>query len=135
MTLVEFLLARIAEDEASARAALPGPWEWERPTGKWNGPEGYIRSKPDGFLVVSNIGAEYNHQLDIDATEAEHIVRWDPARVLAECEAKRRIVEGFAYVTHYESDDDSAVLNAAHYLRLLALPYADHPDYREEWKP
>ena len=20
-------------------------------------------------------------------------------------------------------------------LRLLALPYADHPDYREEWRP
>jgi hypothetical protein len=50
------------------------------------------------------------------------IARWDPARVLAECAAKRRIVEMYAgqhgqpYVLHF-----------------LALPYADHPDYRQEW--
>ena len=57
-------------------------------------------------------------------------------RVLAECAAKRRIVEmqgkndelryqpGF----HYKAQVIETVL------RLLAQPYADHPDFREEWR-
>ena len=72
------------------------------------------------------------------------------ARVLAECEAKRAIVawcgeheririRNFGMVGAARERDfvpgelahpaDSVVL------RLLALPYASHPDYREEWKP
>jgi hypothetical protein len=39
---------------------------------------------------------------------ARHIARWDPTRVLAEVDAKRR---------------------------LLALPYRDHPDCKPEWMP
>ena len=56
-----------------------------------------------------------------------------PARVLAECDAKRRIVEladrddNWRYGMHSEAIGEV--------LRLLALPYADHPDYREEWRP
>ncbi len=58
----------------------------------------------------------------------------DPARVLAECEAKRRIVK--AMVDH----DGYAYGEPSYYdvplvLELLALPYASHPDYREEWRP
>ncbi len=63
----------------------------------------------------------------------------DRSRVLAECEAKRRIVR------HYESARDAkgGDLNAArqtemacsYALKCLAVPYADHPDYREEWRP
>lgn len=48
---------------------------------------------------------------------------WHNARVLAEIEAKRRIVEWFT------KPSDLLIL------RCLALPYADHPDYRQEWKP
>jgi hypothetical protein len=87
-TLPGFLLARIAEDEARARA-LDAAYEADE-------------VRPPGRLV--NLFAL--------------VV---PARVLAECEAKRRIVEqvnGMEYV-----------------LRLLALPYADHEDYRPEWRP
>jgi hypothetical protein len=51
---------------------------------------------------------------------------WDPARVLAECAAKRRIVSFAADLTEEGTDD---------LLRLLALPYADHPGYRQEWRP
>lgn len=66
-----------------------------------------------------------------------HVVRHDPARVLAECDAKRRIVEWAAPVLtnwptvglRYISDDGLDLL------KILALPYADHPDYREEWRP
>ena len=63
----------------------------------------------------------------------------NPARVLAECEAKRRIVE--ASRSYHESDQDPDpddpdggwALSIA--LRALALPYADHTDWREEWRP
>ena len=43
-------------------------------------------------------------------------------RTRADLEAKRRIVERWR-----ELHPDV--------LRLLALPYADHPDYDQEWRP
>jgi hypothetical protein len=76
-----------------------------------------------------------------------HIARWDPARVLAECEAKRRIVAIHARDYGHEcpgEGEDPIMIPAGWYgsdgcrdcdvLRLLALPYASHPDYREEWR-
>jgi hypothetical protein len=45
------------------------------------------------------------------------------ARVLAECEAKRRIIGE-------RNDDDPPWV----VMRHLAAVYADHPDYRDEWK-
>lgn len=51
-----------------------------------------------------------------------HVMTWAPNRVLAECEAKRRIV------TLISSPGMQT-------LRLLALPYEDHPDYQPEWTP
>lgn len=123
MTLTEFLLARVAEDEADARLAVrchePGePWGWDTVPG-------------DGL----------------------HIARWDPARVLAECEAKRRIVELHTvdgtvrlrstdekvYVCRTCSLEDEPPSGPMEWpcdtLRALAAVYADHPDYRDEWKP
>lgn len=66
------------------------------------------------------------------------------ARILAECEAKRRIVmahstdDGFGevmdpscsgtYDPGYEYPEDCATL------RALAAVYADHPDYNEAWR-
>jgi HEAT repeat protein len=71
---------------------------------------------------------------EADAKDAENyfpddgpFVRWDSARVLAECEAKRRIVERVSDVAWATYSVRDVVLE------LLALPYADHPDYRKEW--
>lgn len=91
MTLTDFLLARIAEDEEVARL-----------------PQGYEYCGP----------LSYTHT---------------PDRVLAECEAKLRIVETLAH--DYRWNRKRAGDNAKMTLELLALPYADHPDYRQEWKP
>ena len=101
MTLTEFLLARIAEDEREATACL----------------DQYMRG--DG------------------GTKS----RW--VRQLAECEAKRRIVErhrGFGFDEEwapegYCGECEGTLSSPCATLRLLALPYADHPDYREEWRP
>ena len=114
LTLTEVLLARIAEDELNAihQLAPVGP------------------------------GSIY----------PEH-----KARVLAECEAKRRIVEVFVagdgrakaewqdYSDWLEGKgtderptfagpDPKLLPGLTAALRLLALPYADHPDFRDEWR-
>jgi hypothetical protein len=63
----------------------------------------------------------------------------DPARLLAECDTKRHIV---AQAGQAEADYNAH--NApwpgpdglyGWLLRSLALPYADHPEYRPEWRP
>lgn len=155
-TLVEFLLARIAEDEEAAHTASPG--------GRWQ----VQRRGIDGHALVSL--DEHAYELpDYPACVMDdesggigpgvptmrYIARWGPSRVLAECEAKRRIVEQYAEylstVRAYRSPRWSDAMNeqdkqnarqaearhrvAEDMARLLALPYASHPDYRQEWRP
>ena len=66
----------------------------------------------------------------------------DPARVLVECEAKRRIMELHPpeprYVEEWTmSESEPREVYVGTYfpteLRLLAAVYAAHPDYRQEW--
>jgi Family of unknown function (DUF6221) len=115
-TLTDFLLARIAEDERAARAAshqkVAGPFH-----GHW---------RSDSALLSAN-GA-------LEASDRTHIARHDPARVLAECEAKRQLLSDETLTYGVRANGESS----AFHLRVmgyLALPYADHPDYREEWRP
>ena len=116
MTLEEFLLARVSEDEAAARAAIADDCGSD---------EGFTNQ----FQYLTRI---CRPRFAEDA--ARMITRFAvPARVLAECEAKRRIVEEYAVTLRagelmaYQTLDDV--------VRELALPHADHPDYREEWRP
>lgn len=116
--LDEFLLARIAEDKriaASAAAAWPG-------------------DGGDGALPGAT---------------REHVARHDPRTVLADCAARWRLVLAcrelrpeVAFVGRRQSGmadfpvpPVDAHQLAALTLALLALPYADHPDYRPEWRP
>ena len=119
MNITEFLEARIAEDETEAGAAsvsMHGKIHEDR--GDWS-------------MYV--LGAER------DSTNAQDdfIVKWWPYRVLAECAAKRKIIEQWV-------DPDSISLtmgdvDAGHTMgidsavRALAAVYADHPDYQQEW--
>lgn len=117
MTLTEFLLARIADDEAVARAAeahydaadwsVSGPEDWPV---LW----GYlpVRSSVDPGTIEPKVAA--------------HVVRQGPARVLAECAAKRTLVA--AYDDQPEDGTIAAVL-------ALAAVWSDHPDYDEAWRP
>jgi hypothetical protein len=67
---------------------------------------------------------------------AETVEMVEPsARMLAECKVKRRIIE--VMLRHEEILDDPhapTYYEVPPVLRLLALMYADHPDYRDEWK-
>lgn len=106
LSIVDFLKARIEEDRVLAQAAIDDLY----------GPD-------DCYFDTSN-----RHIVD-------HYLRHDPARVLREVTAKRRIVEAEQdrvldegpLPEHMRGSVETDVL------ALLALPYADHPDYREEW--
>jgi hypothetical protein len=131
MDLAEFLLARITDEESLARDAAsegnPHRSGWQLWTNK-------VDTTPGGEVLGPRGSVEAH-----------------PSRVLAECEAKRRIVELHAItVTEdwinpidgpaYRDDDHSCAIcgwvrDACETVKLLALPYADHPDYEEEWKP
>lgn len=121
--LIGFLRARLAEDEATAHGATDGPWKaWKK-----NG----LHGLGDLIHAVATPGEMVGSRATIVTAswlDATHIARHHPARVLAEVEAKRRIVdETWGGPDHQDMWD--------HHVRLLALPYADHPDYREEWRP
>ena len=77
---------------------------------------------------------------EMDPSAAGHIVRWDPARVLAEIDAKRRILaecERMLLRDRLRPGDywDGCRDALRSTVIALALPYADRPGYREEWRP
>lgn len=118
MTLTEFLLARIAEDEAVALAAQGEP--------------DAVSSYLLGFLQGSHL------------SPGDRLVA-HPARVRAECEAKRRIVglhdAGWSRIVpntrlcpSCAAQKGVATKFGCLTLRTLVSVYADHPDWREEWR-
>ncbi|MFG3311847.1 DUF6221 family protein [Streptomyces albidoflavus] len=125
--LIAFLRARLDEDEAVARAASPGPWRPDE--------EGDEVLAVDGIVVAEGFALS-GRQL---RATVDHIARHDPARVLAEVEAKRRIVQAHAKWCEgrCEAKYPEGGFDAAHYwsVKSLAAVYADHPDYREGWRP
>ena len=78
---------------------------------------------------------------ELEVTTARHIARHAPARVLREVESKRRILNECLKEVERETADgrrypaSTAWALAVTTLRLLALPYADRPGYRREWRP
>jgi hypothetical protein len=130
--LVAFLLARMAEGEAVAREAGERVYVCDHcgvptsPDGEWADGADHLPNHHSNWLPVH-----------------------DPARVLAECEAKRRIVElhsadpvpqRMVYGTIVACStcgdvDDNPTEWPCETLCLLALPYADHADYDEGWRP
>lgn len=163
MRLDEFLMARIADDETLANDAASRLGRYGRPDDeRWSVYDEDERCSHDtgiGLWVVHDKGGPASGRSEVlgnidSPFTARHIARWDPARVLAECAAKRRLVELHHPIEVYERwnpnghcaecsdsgweaaiDGASPVDFPCPTMRLLALPYADHPDYREEWKP
>ncbi|MFE1321615.1 DUF6221 family protein [Kitasatospora phosalacinea] len=146
--LVAFLRARLDEDYKLAfEAGNGGPEHWKfDPELPWNGDNG-----PREAIVRFN-GSALGYVAAVDPVHgkygtwgARHIARHDPARVLAEVNAKRRILDELLDEID-ERDRTYQVEYWDHFmgpyrpltdqlLRLLALPYATHPDYRPEWAP
>ena len=124
LSLTSFLLARIAEDQEDAYQA-----------------QGLLGIVTDWHTV------EKLRERGLTRADARHVNRWSSQRVLAECEAKRQIIDhrtyggdgcgghpgpymphgdygtGYCYRVDEEEWD----------LRYLAAVYAGHPDFEEAW--
>jgi hypothetical protein len=138
-TLTAFLAARLDEDQQAAeQAATQGPASWYavRDGASWRVDD------PTMPVIGWTDGGHPGH------LQAEHMARHDPARALAEVDAKRQIIEQHPDVN--DGDCGTCVRGLWGYptnggstiepwpcptLRLLALPYADHPDYQQDWQP
>jgi hypothetical protein len=118
----------IAEDERIARAAVSPPWRHDKEAAYGNDRTvfGSRRDRADLLHVVARFDGAWNA-----TRNAEHIMRWDPARVLAECAAKRRIVEG--YRLHDPASRTDVAVALAYTMQTLAQVYADRPGWRDEW--
>ncbi len=130
MTITEFILARITEDEQAAWAASNSPWV-------------AVTVYPDRSHVVN--GSDIDDGVIVgtprkDDADVEHIARHDPRRVRAECEAIRRIVElhpnnGGSCDTCTDRDYVGLVDDwPCETIAALASVYADHPDFDPEWR-
>ncbi|MET9950134.1 DUF6221 family protein [Streptomyces sp. NPDC006339] len=161
MDLVEFLTARLDEDERVARDARPA--REDPSSGTWiaythdPGPAdlqeasvalvGAVPDDPSSTGGMDWAVCEAGQGVRAGAISA-HLALHDPTRVLAEVDAKRRIVDEHPNV----NDGDCGACVKGHWgypthggssperwpcptLRLLALPYAEHPDYDEAWRP
>ena len=121
MDIADFIRARLDEDEQAARAATPGPWTVDSDIY----PEAI--NSPSGDQPVA--GGRWGGEASVfeTAADAVHIARHDPARVLAEVAAKRRIL-GWANSPALPPQESFYVLDA------LATVWAEHPDFREDWE-
>ncbi|MFD3741603.1 DUF6221 family protein [Streptomyces sp. NPDC058629] len=139
--LVQFLRDRLTDDEQTARAATWDEWD----SAHWTA---HRRAQYDGRWVIVDHAEEgvtelTPHAAD-DAGVAQHIARHDPARVLRDVEAQRQIMQvhnardnwGTCVGCPRDAEGSMNVgIDECPILRALALPYADHPDYQDAWRP
>ena len=128
MGLTDFVSARLDEDEAVARAALTDDAWWV------DGP-----AAKSGHWWIYPLGVKF-----VSRPAAEHIARNDPARVLAQVAAMRRIVDKAVVARGHEpraeemgwehSITSAAAVAYEDALRLLASIWRDHPDFDPAWE-
>lgn len=135
--LVAFLRNRLDDDERIARAATDGNWVVDRPI-LADGVTTDI-SAEDTTRGYSSVATDSEGFGACSLADATHIARHDPARVLADVQAKRAILAQYVadaapaehmrpLVTAVRQDRMEFVVHA------LAAVYVSHPDYRPEWR-
>ena len=150
LSIDAFIEARLRQDEAIARAATPGPWRYDptkehveintglRSEGVFTGPDG-----PDAICVATTGDSDDRPSM----RDARFIARHDPERVLREVAWKRHLL-GFALAAFSQESkigerpgrdpetnayDKGRADTARFMLRLLAMSWSSHPDFRAEW--
>lgn len=122
--LIAYLGARWAEEEATAKAAR---WAGDERWAVLAGQEQPFRrpwqvvdaTYEEGLVVVQPHAAD-------DEGVAKHVALWEPLRILAEVDVKRRMLE---WLHPVDRTGMAGIL-----LRTLAVPYADRDDFRPEWR-
>jgi uncharacterized protein DUF6221 len=95
--------------------------------------------------VEGEDGDEMANQTDSILVGA-HLVRWNPRRVLAECDTKRRIIAEHEVMERPRrcracgacpdcAWDEHPEDWPCETLRLMAAVYSDRPGYRDSWAP
>ncbi|WP_280317280.1 DUF6221 family protein [Nocardia wallacei] len=153
MTIVEFIEARIAEDEQIAQSAIdperPGThWCWEDgkrdPLQPGNEPE-ELDTQAISLRTVEEYPTRSVGPLPafiLCQVEARlpgglwHIARHDPERVLRQCAAMRNVVKQYRLLCPRQFNWPEGMLETLELnIRSLASIWSDHPDYREEeWR-
>jgi len=116
--LVQWLRAQLDKDADAAQRAFSGQADPENGWGTYR-PEGQPHT-----TITPHVGVIH------EAVQADHVVAWNPARVLREIDAKRRIVDRYAWLREHGDTGGTVWV-----LQTLALPYADRPGYQESWRP
>jgi hypothetical protein len=114
--LLEFLNARLGEDERTALALGRGSWE--------------VRERYDVWLPGTQMRPLVETR---EESVAAHIARHDPARALREVEAARAVVA--AYEKSVRMVGESLSVSNRRLVLAFAAVYGGHPDYRSKWKP
>ena len=125
---------------------LGGNWEHYEPDPleeyfgeNWDGDERTItlitREEFDTHSVGPLAHSVLSYVEEVRTVDAAHIARHDPARVLAEVDAKRRTLNLHPLRSDGRICNEDEDIYPCETVRLLALPYADRPGYRQEWRP
>lgn len=134
-SITGFLRARYDEREQQANAAAVDGAQWRySDSGIYPSDE----SRHPGAIVAGT----YDY---LDESYGKHIAGNDPQYVLADLNSKRAILD-----EHKPAEGDAESCDKCEYgwwsdrmrqifpcktLRMLAVPFAGHPDYQESWKP
>lgn len=159
MTITEFLLARLAEDEAVAQAAANASLT-DEPEFAWHRDSDWTLSSDDWTVITQSTRTIFGCCMDekhvdgrgigvASSAEVNHIARHDPARALREVAAKRRMVElceqwpimveamdeprRWLTTEAYRAETGRDWPSTDPMIRALASVYSDHEDWREEW--
>lgn len=108
MSITEFLLARVSETEQQHNPGGGAHFDYE-----------------DDSLHTISCGY-WQRETDVVCD------CYGPARVLAECAAKRAVVDLVEATNNPDVPADAWTV-AKEAVRLLAIPYRDHPDYDPSW--
>jgi len=138
--VLAFLNARLDEQEKAARDAGGSLWHVRH--------EHTLSGRPCDCMVVEGRDILIYDEGGHDRFQAAHIARHSPETVLADVEAKRKLIDLlFEYTSKIDgewscshtaeeirtgecSDDYDYNLTG---LYLLAAPFAAHPDYQTKW--
>jgi acetylornithine deacetylase/succinyl-diaminopimelate desuccinylase-like protein len=125
--LVTWLRVQLDEDERVAREVPPN----------------FDLFDGTGIVVMKTHDPARSRSVTLPSSVAVFAVRHNPARALREVEAKRRILDEIvplidqldAKIEEEWGNGPYPTGESDRLVKLLAMPYAGRPGYRDEWRP